>query len=314
MAGTMRNLIEGIRTGSTERSSGHVAPLPFLRRYVLLVLLLTVLIAGLSVVSERAFPQLWAEFFGPGDVPVGWRFVMIGLVAQLIDGALGMAYGLTCTGFLLSIGVPPVLASASVHAAEVFTTAASGVSHWRLGNVDKRLFVKLCVPGAAGAALGAGLLLAFDGAAIKPFVTVYLGLMGLVIIVRAFRARIGIKAHKRAGWLALVGGFVDASGGGGWGPVVTGTLLARGNAPRLTIGTVNAAEFVITLVSSGVFTLFVGIQRPGILLGLVIGGVLAAPLGAFLVDRIPHRYALLLVGGLVVFLAIRSGLPTFGIL
>src|SRR4051812_3137987 len=174
-------------------------------------------------------------------------FLGVGFIAQMIDGALGMAYGISSTTFLMSTGVPPAVASASVHVSEVFTTGVSGIAHWRFGNVDMKLLRKLIIPGAIGAALGAYVLSSFNGAVIKPYVSAYLIIMGFVVIIKAFKKKVAFKEPKRVGWLALFGGFVDASGGGGWGPVVTTTLIGSGNHPRLTIGTVNAVEFFIAL-------------------------------------------------------------------
>jgi uncharacterized membrane protein YfcA len=235
-------------------------------------------------------------------------YLIAGFVAQLVDGSLGMAYGVTSTSLLLSTGIPPAVASASVHVAEVFTTGASGISHWRFGNVRKDLFMKLALPGAAGAALGAYVLTSFDGNVIRPYVAGYLLLMGVLIFLKTLgkTAFAGSVKHIRS--LAVVGGFVDASGGGGWGPVVTSTLLSAGTGqqPRVTIGTINAVEFVVALTASGVFSLLVGISDWHVLLGLIFGGVLAAPLGAYVCHKINPKACMVLVGLLIVFLSIRT--------
>lgn len=235
-------------------------------------------------------------------------YLIAGFVAQLVDGSLGMAYGVTSTSLLLSAGIPPAVASASVHVAEVFTTGASGISHWRFGNVRKDLFVKLALPGAAGAALGAYLLTSFDGNVIRPYVAGYLLLMGVLIFLKTLgkTAFAGSVKHIRS--LAVVGGFVDASGGGGWGPVVTSTLLSAGTGqqPRVTIGTINAVEFVVALTASGVFSLLVGISDWHVLVGLIVGGVLAAPLGAYACHKINPQACMVLVGVLIIFLSIRT--------
>src|SRR5574341_108677 len=188
----------------------------------------------------------------PIPVQIG-LFVLVGFCAQLIDGALGMAYGVSSNALLLSFGVPPATASANVHAAEVVTTAVSGISHHRLGNVDRRLFLMLLLPGVLGAAAGAYLLSSIDGNAIKPYLAIYLLVMGVVNVVKALRrprADQDDNPIKRRTLipLGLLGGFFDAIGGGGWGPIVTSTLVARGNHPRTTIGSVNAAEFFVTFV------------------------------------------------------------------
>ena len=160
-------------------------------------------------------------------------FVAVGFAAQLVDGALGMAYGITATTVLLSMGVMPAVASASVHAAEVFTTGASGLAHWRFGNVDRDLVWQLAVPGMAGGAIGAWLLSAIPGEQMRPWVSLYLLAMGGVILWRAMRARPEVdRSTKSPPLLGLAGGFLDAIGGGGWGPMVASTLLSNGAAPR----------------------------------------------------------------------------------
>jgi uncharacterized membrane protein YfcA len=235
-------------------------------------------------------------------------FVLVGFFAQMVDGALGMAYGVSSNAFLLAMGIPPALSSASVHMAEVVTTAISGVSHWRLGNVRRRLFLQLLIPGVIGGVIGAYLLTQVDGNKLKPYISIYLIMMGLVIIWRAWRR---IMAEKNIEtWIAplgLVGGFFDAIGGGGWGPVVTTTLVARGNNPRFTIGSVNTAEFFVTLAESITFIATLGFLDTGrIILGLLIGGAIAAPLAALVTKRLPQRLLLIMVGLLIIALNIRT--------
>jgi uncharacterized membrane protein YfcA len=234
-----------------------------------------------------------------------WAAVAVGLVAQTVDGALGMAYGITSTSFLLATGASPAVASASVHIAEVFTTGVSGVSHIRFGNVNKRLFLSLLLPGIVGATAGAWLLSSIDGAALKPWVCAYLLLMGLYVISKIFRkARPRRELPKHVAKLGLAGGFVDAVGGGGWGPVVTTTLVGSGNDPRMTIGSVNLAEFFLTFVSAGVFTVLVGESPWLTVAGLVIGGLFAAPLAAKLTQRLHTKALLALVGGVIVLISV----------
>jgi uncharacterized membrane protein YfcA len=226
-----------------------------------------------------------------------WKAMAVGLVAQTVDGALGMAYGITSTTFLLASGSSPAVASASVHIAEVFTTGVSGISHVRLGNVNKNLFLKLLLPGMAGAILGAYVVSNMDGKAIKPYVAAYLFLMGLYIISKIFRT---IKPRreepKHVAKLGLFGGFVDAVGGGGWGPVVTTTLVGTGQDPRTTIGSVNLAEFFLTFVSAMVFATLVEEGPWPIVAGLVVGGLFAAPFAAMLTRRLNTKVLLALVG------------------
>lgn len=233
-------------------------------------------------------------------------FILVGFLAQLIDGSLGMAYGVSSTTFLLSLGIPPAAASASVHTAEIFTTAASGISHLRMGNVDKRLVGKLLLPGIAGGVLGAYILTAVPGKTIRPLVSVYLLVMGALIVRKAFGTIRERESERGLVPLGLVGGFFDAVGGGGWGPIVTSTLVARGSLPRFTIGSVNLTEFFVTLCESVTFILTIGLTHWTIILGLVIGGVLAAPLGAYLCKRLPTRTLMILVGVLIVALSART--------
>ncbi|TFH33619.1 MAG: sulfite exporter TauE/SafE family protein [Anaerolineales bacterium] len=233
-------------------------------------------------------------------------FIGVGFIAQLIDGALGMAYGVSSTSLLLGLGVSPAAASASVHTAEVFTTAVSGISHFRFGNVNRDLFLKLIIPGVIGGTVGAYILTSLPGDSIKPFVTIYLLWMGILIVWKAVQQGRLPSRKTPLTPLALVGGFFDAIGGGGWGPVVTSTLVARGNDPRFTIGSVNAAEFFVTVAESVTFFVTMGLVHTHVTVGLLIGGVLAAPLGAYLVRKIPTRSILFLVGILVSILSIRT--------
>jgi uncharacterized membrane protein YfcA len=229
-----------------------------------------------------------------------WSAVAVGLIAQTVDGALGMAYGITSTSFLLAAGASPAVASASVHIAEVFTTGVSGVSHIKLGNVNKNLFLRLLVPGMIGAVTGAWLLSSIDGDAIKPYVAGYLLLMGLYVISKVFRKiRQQRGEPKHVAKLALTGGFVDAVGGGGWGPVVTTTLIGTGHDPRTTIGSVNLAEFFLTFVSAIAFAVLVGEGPWVVVAGLVVGGLFAAPFAAYLTSRLSTKTLLALVGTVI---------------
>jgi uncharacterized protein len=226
-------------------------------------------------------------------------FIAVGFVAQLIDGALGMAYGVSCSTLLMYLGVSPRAATAAVHTAEVFTTAVSGLSHIRFNNLDKRLFFRIVITGVIGACIGAYFISeVFDGKVIKPFIAAYLLILGLVIFIKGVRNRHVKKNEevKNAEWLALFGGFSDAVGGGGWGPIVTSNIIHQGNNPRETIGTVNTAEFFVTFFSTGVFMFFVGIESWQVILGLITGGVIAAPIGAYLASRTNKRLMLILIG------------------
>lgn len=227
-------------------------------------------------------------------------FVAVGFLAQLVDGALGMAFGVITNTLLISVlGVAPARASASVHIVECFTTAASGISHIAHGNVDWRLFGRLVVPGAMGGIAGAYLLSSIDAGVARPFVMAYLACIGVYLIWRAWEMG-HHHQHKSPRYIAplgLIGGFLDAAGGGGWGPVVTSNLLVQGSEPRRTIGTVNASEFVLTLTISATFLAALGAEAfTKATIGLILGGLLAAPVGAMLVKRISAKWLLGLVG------------------
>ena len=236
-----------------------------------------------------------------------WSAIAVGFLAQAIDGALGMAYGITSTTFLLSAGASPAMASASVHIAEVFTTGVSGISHAKLGNVNKKLFLSLLVPGMIGAVLGAYVITQFDGKAMKPFISAYLLIMGIYVLSKAWRK---IKVRKtdpqHVGKLALFGGFVDAAGGGGWGPVVTTSLVGTGSDPRTTIGSVNFAEFFLALTGAISFTLMIGTGVWVLVLGLVIGGLFAAPFAAIMTKRLSTRTLFILVGTLISIVSVYN--------
>jgi uncharacterized protein len=225
----------------------------------------------------------------------------IGFAAQIVDGTLGMAYGVITNTALLSIGLPPAQASALVHAAEIFTTGASAASHIYHRNVDWRLVLRLGVAGVAGAVLGAWILSNVDAGAVRPIIFAYLLVIGFYILYRAFR--IPPPRDAPAAWTAPVGfvaGFLDASGGGGWGPVATTTLVGSGHAPRMAVGSVNATEFFVTTAAATTFFIELGASPLKNLVPLVIGGLIAAPLGGWAVKKIPARALMIAVGILVV--------------
>lgn len=252
-------------------------------------------------------------------------FLLVGFGAQIVDGALGMAYGVVSSSVLLAVGVPPATASASVHAAEVFTTATSAVSHVSHRNVNWKMFFPLAIAGVIGGVLGAYVLTSIDGRTIKPFIVAYLGIMGLIILWRAWKGPgANGTSPKLIPPLGLIGGFCDAVGGGGWGPTVTSALVGSGTSPRFSIGTVNTAEFFVTLAISAtfVYALVTGNWRDadGILDhaaavgGLVVGGVLAAPLAGWFVKIVPVRIFTWMVGFLVLGLCLYQGLKLFAII
>ena len=224
-------------------------------------------------------------------------FVAVGFAAQMIDGALGMAFGVISTTLLVSIGVPPAAASAGVHTVETFTTGVSGISHVIHKNVDWKLLARLAIPGVIGGVLGAYVLTQIDAEIAKPFVLTYLAAIGAFLMWRGFHYPPEHKAPKIVEPLGLAGGFLDAAGGGGWGPVVTGNLLVQGTEPRRTIGTVNTAEFILTVSISITFIATLGWAAFTVAtLGLLIGGVIAAPLGAWAAKIAPPKVLLVLVG------------------
>lgn len=233
-------------------------------------------------------------------------FILVGFFAQMIDGVLGMAYGVSATTFLLALGVPPAIASASTHAAECVTTGLSAASHFGFGNVDKRLVRALLIPGVIGGILGAYILVSIPGDRMKPFTAAYLLIMGIVILSKALRRAEHREVTTHLIPLGLAGGFFDAIGGGGWGPIVTGTLLARGNEPRSAIGSVNFAEFFVTVATSVTFFVTIGFTFWKAIAGLAIGGAIAAPLAAWSTKRISPRPLLAIVGIVVIALSIRT--------
>lgn len=225
-------------------------------------------------------------------------FIAVGFAAQMVDGALGMAFGIINSTLLVSfLGVPPAHASAMVHAVETFTTAASGASHVLHRNINWRLFFRLVIPGMIGGALGAYVLSNIDGSAAKPFVMAYLTAIGVYLLYRAWRGAVEPREPKIIEPLGLAGGFLDAAGGGGWGPVVTSNLLVQGASPRTTIGTVNTSEFFLTATISATFIATLGFAAFTFqTLGILIGGLIAAPFGGFLAKRVPARPLMGLVG------------------
>jgi uncharacterized membrane protein YfcA len=224
-------------------------------------------------------------------------FVAIGFAAQLIDGALGMAFGQISSTLLISMGVPPATASAGVHTAETFTTAVSGISHVAHRNVDWRLFLRIVIPGVIGGVLGAYVLTQISADTARPIVLTYLAALGLYLLWRGATHKHVEREPKVVEPLGLVGGFLDAAGGGGWGAVVTSNLLVQGGSPRKVIGTVNTAEFFLTVTISATFIAALGWEAFTVAtIGLLIGGVLAAPFGAFVVKRINADLLLTFVG------------------
>lgn len=240
-------------------------------------------------------------------------YMLGGFVASLIDGACGMAYGVTSTTFLLSLGIPPAAASASVHASEVFNNGASGLMHWKSGNVNFKLFKKLLIPGIIGAVTGATILSSLHQYShyLKPVVGCYTLFLGVLIIRKALNKTRPAKKIKRIGLLAGLGGLLDAIGGGGWGPIVTTGLIAGGRNVRYTIGTSTLTKACVAFTSALTFILLIGLHHFQVILGLVLGGMIAAPIAVRISNKLPVKTLMLFVGVVVILVSLRIVLTLF---
>lgn len=236
-------------------------------------------------------------------------YVLIGFAAQLVDGALGMAYGTLCTAILLAMGVPPATVSAGVHSAQFFTAGLSGAAHTLLKNIDWKLCISLAFAGVCGGIIGALFLVKMDTSAIRPWISGYLLFLGVFIVYRSFKSDFVERKKSDSGpglftpVLGFFSGLLDAIGGG-WGPMVTSTLIARGESPRYAIGSVNAAEFFVKSAIAATFFTTIGLVFHKIVIGLLIGGVLAAPFGAYVLRVINPRILIGIVGGLIIALSL----------
>lgn len=235
--------------------------------------------------------------------------VLAGFLAQMVDGATSMGYGVTSSIVLQSAHVSPAAISAGIHTAEMFTSGASGFSHYRFGNVNKKLFKALVIPGVIGAILGAFLLIKLDSEEhvkyLRPIMALYTLILGIRIFTNAFRKMDKKKKFKRFGWLAGAGGFLDSFGGGGWGPIVTSTLITKGRTPRYVVGSVSLTEFFVTVASAFTFFTAIGIQNWQVIVALVIGGVIAAPFAARLAGKLPRKTSFIFLGTVVVLWSLR---------
>ncbi len=223
-------------------------------------------------------------------------YIAAGFLAQIVDGSLSMAYGLTASSILLTAGLPAATVSATVHTAECFTTGASALSHRAFGNIDKALFKKLIIPAVAGAIVGAYVLSSMATGMLRPFIAAYLILMGIIIIYKVWQDFPSRRVTSYTRPLGFFGAMIDAIGGGGWGPIVASNLAARGNDIRTTVGTVIAVEFFVTLAASLTFFFTMGLQHLDIILALAGGGILAAPFGALIVKKVPVKPFMVFVG------------------
>lgn len=286
----------------------------------------------LSLFFNLSYTSLVYCFIISMDIQLLLLAIGVGLLAQIVDGGVGMGYGVISNTFLVSFGLSPSTASASVHTAEIVTSGISGFFHKKLGNVDKKIFWPLMISGVVGGALGAYILTEIAGGKIKPLISLYLLIIGIAILHRAFqsfhpdhikhrffplhlmvfvmtrvlrivRRKGGPVSGKFLAGLGFLGGFLDSIGGGGWGPMVTSTLVVKGEEPRFGIGSANAAEFFVTLATSVTFILTIGLTYWVFILGLLIGGAIAAPIAAYVCRRLDPKILLMIVGIVIMILS-----------
>lgn len=275
-----------------------------------LIILGIILLVGISVYALYAFglvePILQAL---NKDHHLFYWMLLAGFLAEIVAGSMGMGYGVICTTILLMLNVPPPVVSASIHSAESFTTAAGSISHIRLGNVNKKLVKVLALPAIIGAIIGA-VLLTYVGekyaAITKPFIAAYTLYLGVRILMNVFKSKkevIGKRRKTNIPLLGLVGGFIDSFGGGGWGPLVTGTFIKNGRTPRYVVGSSTVAKFILTITSAVTFIITIGIHHWNIVAGLLIGGIITAPFSAMLTSRLPVKKMFFIVGVLVIIMS-----------
>lgn len=240
------------------------------------------------------------------DNHIFYWMLLVGFGAELVAGSMGMGYGVICTSLLLILNVPPPVVSASIHSAEAFTSAAGTISHWQLGNVNKKLAMALAIPAIIGAVLGA-LALTYVGEryakVTKPFIAAYTIYLGIKILQNAFKKKEINQAKKKSNItaLGLIGGFIDSFGGGGWGPLVTGTFIKNGHTPRFVIGSSTFAKCILTVASAITFIFTIGISHWNVVAGLLIGGIVTAPFSAMLTSKLPTKKMFIAVGIVVIF-------------
>jgi uncharacterized membrane protein YfcA len=267
----------------------------------------TLLVAGYLFAFYYS-PETISGFAGKIDISQ-WRYSIVGFTAEVINGALGMAYGLTTTTMLLSSGIAPAFALIIVHIIEVFTAGSSGFIHYKVGNVNKKLLKHLLLPGILGAVSGAFTLYSFQqyGNIIKPAVCVYTLILGVVIILKALK-KVNSKKNriKKIFPLALLAGFLDAIGGGGWGTIVSSTLIAGGRHPRYTIGSVILSRFFVALTSSVSLLFLIGFCKWSVVFWLIAGGIAGAPIGPYITKYIPVKVAMWLVGITIIILSLKQ--------
>lgn len=274
------------------------------------------IVAGIGTISIALFfffmsvdSFQWLKNELSAENHIFYWMVLVGIGAEIVAGSMGMGYGVICTTILLLLNVPPVSVSASIHTAETFTSAAGAVSHYKYGNINLQLAKKLSIPGAMGAIIGAIALIALHHKSpvfIKLGISLYTLYLGVKIMQNAFKRGIIEKKETNIPVIATIGGFIDSFGGGGWGPLITGTLIKNGETPRFTIGSSSLAKFVLTFASA--FTFFVGggFGQWRIIAGLLIGGVATAPLSALLTTRLPTKKMFVIVGIVVIVCSLIS--------
>jgi len=244
--------------------------------------------------------------------------LIFAFIAEMIDGGLGMGYGVSLTSFLLTIGFGTAVASAAVHMSEIFTTLAAGISHFKLGNINKKIFIYLSAFGSLGGAIGAYSAVKLQNiSVVKPIVSGILLMLGLLIIIKYLKRKSDIKyldpRRRKIAILGFFAAFVDAIGGGGWGPIATPTLIAINTHPKKAIGSVNFAEFFVTLAISITFFIMLPRIEWGIVIPMIIGGIIAAPIAALIVRKLPHKAVGIGVGCMIILLSIRTILKSTGI-
>lgn len=284
----------------------------------MLIIAFALMVLGHIIISFLPLPSYTtlAEALKPYFTWYFLLFVLTGFLAQMVDGVLSMGYGVTSATCLMSFGINPVSVSAAIHTSEVFTSGISGYSHYKFGNVNMKLFRHLVIPGMVGAVIGAVVLVFLGeraGSWLLPVVALYAMFLGIKILVKAFSVPAKNKKVKRVGWLAGIGGFFDSFGGGGWGPIVTSTLISKGRNPRYTIGSVSLTEFFITMASAATFFITAGTGHWNVVLGLLIGGAIAAPLAAKLSGKLPRRTMMIFVGIMVIIWCIRLFMRSVGL-
>lgn len=281
-----------------------------------LIIVFALFVIGHIILSYLPLPSVGDAWISLRPYLTGkfFLFVLAGFLAQMVDGVLSMGYGVTSATVLISTGISPVSVSAAIHTSEIFTTGVSGFSHYKFGNVNKKLFKHLVIPGVIGAILGALALVYLGekaGKYLMPVMALYALFLGLKILMKAFQQNPKSAKVKRVGWLAWTGGFLDSFGGGGWGPIVTSTLISKGKSPKYTVGTVSLTEFFVTLSSAFTFFLTAGIGHWNVVLGLLIGGSLAAPFAARLAGKLPKKTMMIAVGIMVIIWCIRMLIKSF---